>query len=86
MKMKAANPKTQRYLDFWRNNLPIAGQMPIVFRAENVEWHSLTCSCNRCEQDLPDEYVRGTVTSSSFRREVPFREVGDERLFLIVHY
>lgn len=63
MTMKAANPKTQRYLEFWQNNLPIAGQMPIVFRAEKVEWHSLTCSCNRCEQDLPDEYVRGTVTS-----------------------
>lgn len=63
MAMKAANPKTQQALDFWLNHEPVVWQMPVVFRANAVSWHSLTCSCSRCDQDIPDEDVRGTLTN-----------------------
>ena len=47
---------------FFKANKAIAEQMPIVF-PNNLSWHKLTVTCGICHRDLPDNHVRGTITS-----------------------
>lgn len=55
--------KTLKYRDLFNSNPTIASQMPFGFADKELEWHSLVCSCGRCGQDIPDEMVRGTISS-----------------------
>lgn len=55
--------RTQKMMDLFETSPTIASQMPIVFPAKELEWSELTCTCNKCDQDIPDDMVRGSVSS-----------------------
>ncbi len=54
--------RTEKLRKMFNTSQPIGTQMPIVF-SNNLSWHSLTIGCSRCKEDIPDEYLRGSVTS-----------------------
>lgn len=54
---------TLRAREFFNSTPTISSQMPFGFADKSLEWSSLVCSCNRCGHDIPDNLVRGTVTT-----------------------
>lgn len=58
--MTVKNIENLRYL--FKTSPVLSSQLPIKFESA-VSWHSLTISCERCKQDIPDEMVRGTLSS-----------------------
>ena len=55
--------QTVKYREFFKAHPTIASQLPIGFPEQKISWHDMTFGCGTCGRDLPDHYVRGTVTS-----------------------
>src|ERR1039457_1189823 len=54
--------RTQKLREMFNASKSIAPQLPIMF-SNNISWLSITIGCSRCKEDIPDDHVRGPVTS-----------------------
>jgi len=76
--------KTEQLRQAFVSSRSISCQMPIMFPPD-LSWQSITCQCGKCGEDIPDNCLRGTLTSL-IETVITMNAVAHCRKCLLLHH